>query len=89
MDEVRQWQPWRLGQLWRLWRLAQLWRLWRLTQLRWVRPLVGTIAALTLVIGALIVFEQSDQYDPTQPSYINTDPVVQPLPTDHWPGRGN
>ncbi|MFI6996317.1 hypothetical protein [Nocardia sp. NPDC050175] len=55
-----------------------------------MRPLVGTIAALALIIGMLTVVDQSNEHEPTSPFYIiNTDPVVKPLPPDHWPGQGN
>lgn len=86
MDESQRWQPWRLGQLWRLWRLAHLWRLWRLTQARWVRPLLGVLAALALILGGMTLMGESD---PTRPGYIDTAPIIKPLPTDQWPSQGN
>ncbi|MFI6170682.1 hypothetical protein ACIBCN_28130 [Nocardia sp. NPDC051052] len=89
MNEVRGWQPWRLGQLWRLWRLAYLWRFWRLTQARWVRPLMGVAAALALFVGGVALLFPYDEPTPTAPSHIRTDPVILPLPTNHWPGQGN
>ncbi|MFI6044140.1 hypothetical protein ACIA8C_21095 [Nocardia sp. NPDC051321] len=89
MNEVRVWQPWRLGQLWRLWRLTSLWRLWRLPQATWVRPLLGFAAALALVVGGVTLLCPYDEPTPTAPYQIRTEPIIQPLPTNHWPGQGN
>ncbi|MFD6163477.1 hypothetical protein ACFWF7_42170 [Nocardia sp. NPDC060256] len=60
-----------------------------MTQQRWVRPLVGVVAALAMVAGGLVLFSYNVEPGPPPAHDFNTAPVIKPMPTNHWPGQGN
>ncbi|MFE9581251.1 hypothetical protein ACFYO1_33095 [Nocardia sp. NPDC006044] len=78
---MRQRQPWRL---WQLWWVGRLWRLvlfCRILDHRLVRPLLGTAAALALIIGGAMLFEFHDPA-PNPQWRVCTQPIIKPPPAD-------
>ncbi|PXX71352.1 hypothetical protein DFR70_101774 [Nocardia tenerifensis] len=90
-------QLWRVGQIWRLWRVVNVWRLWRLVlqdePYPLVRPLLGLVAALVLIVGGVVAFSYADGVGRprgSEPSWqINTNPIIRPLPPNYGCSQGN
>ncbi|WP_199856718.1 hypothetical protein [Nocardia suismassiliense] len=54
-------------------------------RLRMVRSLVGTAAALALVVGGATAFTSHAEPGPAPQWSVNNNPYTEPLPTNHRP----
>ncbi|WP_206055424.1 hypothetical protein [Nocardia sp. CS682] len=57
-------------------------------RLRLVRPLLGTAAALALVVGGATAFTYHAEPGPAPQWSVNNTPYTVPLPTNHQPDNG-